>query len=304
MQNIVVLIAVHNRLEITKRGLTNLYRSISFYTKKNENKFAIKILVIDDGSTDGTYEWISENYPEVYIARGDGNLWWSGSMNKGLEYASQNINSIKGYLSWNDDLIPAVDYFFQLDSIISNESSQPIIGSILLELKNQDKVHAYGAVFNKFTGLGKYKHKGEDLDQIREEKTKSDWLPGMGTYISKEIVDEVGKYNEHDFPQYFGDMDYSVRAAKKGHEMYAYKDLKLYNDVESTGLRRPKTLKELKEAFNSNRSKYNIKQNLTFAIKHGYFPLTLIGVSRNYFFFFKDFIKVVFNKHIGNYILF
>ena len=62
-----VVIAVHNRRVITSQCLEKLQ-------KQSYNP--VKIIVIDDGSTDGTAEMIRKDYPNVIILIGDGNFWW------------------------------------------------------------------------------------------------------------------------------------------------------------------------------------------------------------------------------------
>jgi len=40
----------------------------------------IQVIIVDDGSSDRTAEEVAENYPEVTILEGDGNLWWTGAI--------------------------------------------------------------------------------------------------------------------------------------------------------------------------------------------------------------------------------
>ncbi|WP_246763679.1 glycosyltransferase family 2 protein [Rhizobium bangladeshense] len=69
-----VIIPVFNRLEHTRRVLEALRRQ----TLVN----ALTIVVINDGSTDGTAEYLKSQGDVVEI-RGDGNLWWGEPSRKG-----------------------------------------------------------------------------------------------------------------------------------------------------------------------------------------------------------------------------
>ena len=80
MDKIAIIIPVFNRKNTTLNCLYQLQN----ITRKG---FAIDIIVIDDGSTDGTSDALRQNYPDTILLKGGGNLWWSGGVNKGFEYA-------------------------------------------------------------------------------------------------------------------------------------------------------------------------------------------------------------------------
>ena len=46
-----------------------------------------KVVMIDNGSTDGSVEYVRQKYPKVIILQNGKNLGYSGGFNKGLEYA-------------------------------------------------------------------------------------------------------------------------------------------------------------------------------------------------------------------------
>src|SRR5258707_4895900 len=76
-----ILIAIYNRLEITKRGLFVLFEALDRYRSLGQGQNQFEVVVVDDGSTDGSSEWIAQNYSQVHLLSGDGNLWWSGATN-------------------------------------------------------------------------------------------------------------------------------------------------------------------------------------------------------------------------------
>ncbi len=94
-----IVIPVHNRKYLTNKCLNSLQRQ----TYKNFN-----IIVIDDGSTDGTSKMIQNDFPGVILLHGDGNLWWTGATNMGCRYAIEN--GAKYILTLNDDVIVKHDY--------------------------------------------------------------------------------------------------------------------------------------------------------------------------------------------------
>ena len=94
-----ILIPVHNRKKFTHQCLLSLYKQ----TNKN-----FIVIVIDDGSTDGTEKMLTSEFPNVELLKGDGNLWWTKATNLGVKYAlSQNAKYI---LILNDDTELSEDY--------------------------------------------------------------------------------------------------------------------------------------------------------------------------------------------------
>lgn len=62
-----IVIPVYNRLECTKRIVACLR------TQAVDEE--LKILVVDDGSTDGTAEYLSLQH-DIEVIQGDSTLWW------------------------------------------------------------------------------------------------------------------------------------------------------------------------------------------------------------------------------------
>src|SRR5690349_10490763 len=72
-----VVIPVHNRKSFTYDCIISLY---------NQTVHADEIIVVDDGSTDGTREMLRKDFPDVHVLSGNGNLFWTASINKGIRY--------------------------------------------------------------------------------------------------------------------------------------------------------------------------------------------------------------------------
>ena len=66
-------------------GKPLLEDSVSSYVANDYENF--EVVVVDNGSSDGTKEYVNSNWPEVYVHRTEKNLGYSGGFNFGLDYA-------------------------------------------------------------------------------------------------------------------------------------------------------------------------------------------------------------------------
>ena len=53
----------------------------------NQTISSFKIIVSDNGSSDGTDKMIINNYPNVKLISNDESYWWTKSTNAGIKYA-------------------------------------------------------------------------------------------------------------------------------------------------------------------------------------------------------------------------
>ncbi|NTS42554.1 glycosyltransferase family 2 protein [Flavisolibacter sp. BT320] len=289
MVTISILIPIHNRLQVTKQGILALQQSINNFSHICEKNYVIKTIVIDDGSTDGSAAWIKQNYPDIQILTGDGNLWWSGAINLGAKFAIEELKS-QYLLLWNDDIIPDQNYFIKINNLIKSEEMQKsIIGSQILVHNNEMNIWSIGGYFNKYTGrMGMNTKFNGEVTRFLE----CDWQPGMGTIIPVKIFRDASLWwDEKHFPQYHGDADFVLRFKRKGIRVLTCLDLVIYNKVELTGLVSKNTFAELYKGLTSIRSFHNFRKDFCFYIKHGIVPFAFWGMIKKYFFYIGGFIK-------------
>ena len=89
-----VLIAVHNRLAFTQRCVESL--------RVASREKAVRYVVVDDGSTDGTAEWLA-GQPDIETLRGNGDLWFGGATDLGIRFIIDNHGECTHLLIINND---------------------------------------------------------------------------------------------------------------------------------------------------------------------------------------------------------
>lgn len=254
-----VIIPCHNDYFHTRLSLSSLLKSD--YTN-------FTIIVVDDGSTDETFSQIKENYPVVKVLKGDGNLWWSGSMNLGIKEALKNYCDYVMVLN-NDVLIEPSTISALVDCAKQNPNA--IIGSLIYEINKPNIIWNAGG-YLKWPSLGEVTIGSGEIDMGQYDGLRRvAWAPGMGTLVCKNVLRELVGYDQHYMPQYIADVDFCLRAKNAGYPTLVTSTSKIYNHVDNTGgiTKDGKiTWQQFKSIFTSLRSSDYLKARLMFIFRH------------------------------------
>jgi GT2 family glycosyltransferase len=266
--NIATIVPIHNELESTKRFLSSYYASLDRSTAKDR----CSLFIVDDGSTDGTFEWVTEFHPEIKILRGDGNLWWSGSVNMALRYIDDK--PFTHFLLFNNDNIVDSYFFRNLYKAIDEIGYNKIISSKVINIYPEEHIGNGGVIFDR----NKVKYiKNTNSDNRAIINTSG----GMGVLIPLDIIHNIGPFNAVSFPQKSGDTDFFLRAEKAGRQVNYYPDMKVYNDNSITGFSDNSTFRGLIRAYSFPKGYMNLGVDLKLYLAHGNHWWALYRVVEN-----------------------
>lgn len=298
MIRISILIPVHNRRKVTIKGLSCLNSALENY--KNKSKvLEFEIVLIDDGSKDNTSGYVSKNFPFIHIIHGDGNLWWSGAINKGVNYALDKLKP-KYVMFWNDDLVVDSEYFSNLDDILRKDRFKcSVHASKIYHENNKDKVFYYGGFLEERKGRMYINRKN---NQNKEKYVECDFTGGMGVLFPVSVFDKIGFVDNRNFPQYYGDADFSLRAKKAGFKIYCHDGLKLLNDRNSTGVYHNGSIFKYIQSLFSIKSPFKLLVHFRFALKYFSLIMAIKFILRKHLIYFLSIFKIKF-KSLIKYLL-
>lgn len=256
---ICVVIPSHNRRASLQRCLHEVYKS------RTNREYSVCVIL--DGCTDQSEEMVRSDFPQVHVCLGDGQLWWSGCVNKGLSRARE-LNATHALLL-NDDVQLDRDALESLAQA-SQANRDSLVGSAVYAASQPGQLWCAGGIVDWFGAGTKMLKTVPDPDGATG-LSKVNWLPGMGTLIPMSVADSLGGMDARCFPQYFGDTDFCLRAGKAGFPVLLCPDAKLYNETELTGLlwnRETASLAKLWEILSSIRSHANFQIRLRFWMRH------------------------------------
>lgn len=196
---------VYNRRDTTLQALKTL-------SKIDADGLDVHIIIVDDGSTDGTSEAIEEHYPQVQVVKGDGTLHYAAGTNRGIEAAlKRNPDYI---VTMNDDAIYH-DQFLQRLVATAKKNPRSVIGSLLLLWDEPHKVFQVDFKWDTLSGGWQQR---EDLTafDFPKEAFEVEGMAGNCVLFPVQAIRECGLMDEEKFPHGWGDIQYVVRMRKMG----------------------------------------------------------------------------------------
>ena len=296
-ESICILIPVYNEIHFTKQCLKNLDNCVEHYKKTQERAIKIKIIVIDDGSTDGTSDWIRNHYPDVILCHGNGNLFWSAAINMGIEHVQSLEDDPSYILFWNKDLYIEKTYFTILHNLIKSKEDKVIFASKMYRKSEPNILFSFGGFYSPITDTKINIGTGKKDEKSFEKTLQVDWCGGMAVTIPSDLFKEIGLCDYEQFPQYDGDTDLFLRAGKAGYKLLVFPELKAWNVHENTGRKEQFTFKNLKWYLTNIRSYKNFKIGYSFYKKHAKGPLAFFFfIGRHLIFITKYCVKILISR--------
>jgi GT2 family glycosyltransferase len=219
---IAVVVPVHNRKNVTLNYLRQM-RAIT------PVQASLDMVVVDDGSTDGTAQAIRESYTDVTLLHGDGNLWWTGAVNMGVQHAlSGHYDYV---LIMNDDLELDRDFLVHLMRVVM-ANPDALVSSVVLNRAETGEEEIIVAGFNMvgFYGDIRALHAGRQYGDDLGEVIPCDLLTGASLMIPIGVFRKIGMFDSRNFPHNWGDFEFTRRASRNGYRCLVAAKSKVFTE--------------------------------------------------------------------------
>ncbi|MBR4768761.1 MAG: glycosyltransferase family 2 protein [Lachnospiraceae bacterium] len=228
-----------------------------------------EIIVVDNGSMDGSAELVERKYPQVKLIRFSENRGFCAAVNEGIRACATPYVFLL-----NNDAAVMPDTVLKLYRMLSENQGVFSCQALMIKMSDEkivDSAGDYYCALGWAFSLGKDRLR-EDLERYTNRRRVFSACAGAAMY-RRDILDKIGLFDENHFA-YLEDVDIGYRARLYGYENYILKDaVVLHAGSGATGSR----YNEFKVYHSSRNSIYLIYKNMPSGQVLLNFPLLTAG---------------------------
>lgn len=206
-----------------KDYITNCLRSIVSQSIK------ANIIVVDNGSVDGSVDLIEKEFPEVFLIKNDKNYGFAGGVNRGIQKA---IDMGAEYVAlFNNDAIADKRWLEELVSCLQKNPKTAIATCKFLDSKG-NKFDSTGDIYTTW-GLSYPRGRGEPVSDVYDNRNLVFGASGGASLYRTSLFKEIGLFDQ-EFFAYFEDVDISFRAQLAGWKVRYVPTAIAYHQISAT----------------------------------------------------------------------
>ena len=250
-----IIIPVCNKVELTQQCLSHL--------SQVTQGCSYEVVVVDNGSSDGTQEFLAMLQGDLQIIRNESNLGFAKACNQGAHVAKGQ------YLVFlNNDTIPKPGWLIPLVDEVRSHDEVAVVGSKLLYPDNT--IQHSGVVFARLfqTPYHLFAGRSENCPAVNIRR-EFQAVTAACMLIRKEIFEEVGGFDEG-FVNGFEDVDLCLRIRQLGQKIIYQPKSCLYHLESQTPGRKNHDAANSKRFLSRWQHQWLIDEDLV-AYQQGYF---------------------------------
>lgn len=171
-----------------------------------------EIIVVDNGSTDGSVNFVKKNYPKVQLIKLPKNLGFASAVNRGIAECKSKYLALL-----NNDARPDKNW---LSNLYGEIVSRPEVFAVVPKVINSENKKIIDNAGDKINIIGQAEPRGKGDDASKYDRAGYIFgASGAASLFKREVFDRLGKFDE-DFFFYFEDVDFSLRAQLAGYKCW------------------------------------------------------------------------------------
>lgn len=222
---------------------------------KNQNLKPLEVIVVDNGSTDGSVEIIKKQFPEVKLISLEKNIGFAGAVNKGIKAAKGDYVFLL-----NNDATLEKNCLEEL--IKTAQTNKSDITQCTILTNGGKLIDSVGDEYSIW-GLPYPGMRNQPSDKAPKKDKEIFSASGGASLYKKSLFNEIGYFDE-DFFAYYEDVDISIRAHMQNKKIFLSTKAIVHHKMNYTAKKLPGFSREMA-----------IKNSLYLYWKNIPFPLSL-----------------------------
>lgn len=188
-----------------------------------------EVIIVDNGSTDGSVEYIKKNFPDFKVIQLEKNIGFSPAVNIGIKVAKGDY-----VILINNDTKVEREALFYLVKAAKDHPGVGMVAAKMIQFYNPkllDSAGDYIEVVGHADNIGR--------DQPIESFNNPGFIflvTGGGGLFKRQMLDKIGLLND-DYFAYFEDVDLSLRAQLAGYKAWFEPKAVIYHRHKATSNR-------------------------------------------------------------------
>jgi GT2 family glycosyltransferase len=172
-----------------------------------------EIVVVDNASTDGSADFVTQRYPQVRLIRNQRNLGFAAGNNVGLGAATGDV-----LVLLNQDTIVRPGWLRGLVQALERPEVG-VVGCKILYPDAETIQHAGGWIEWPLGSAHHYGQRERDTGQWDVPRAV-EYVTGAAMAFRRDVLEKAGFLDEAFWPGYFEDTDFCLRARQAGYEVW------------------------------------------------------------------------------------
>jgi GT2 family glycosyltransferase len=181
-----------------------------------------EVIVVDNGSVDGSRQMIEENYPQVHLIKNKKNMGFAVACNQGIKAATGTYISLL-----NNDIEVESTWLSKLYEGMERHPECGMGTTKMMFLDQRDVFYNTGDLFHAWSAGGGRGQGEKDVGQYNQEDYVFGACAGAGIY-RRDFFEQVGVFDE-DFFIFAEDVDINMRGQLQGFKCIYLPEAKVYH---------------------------------------------------------------------------
>jgi GT2 family glycosyltransferase len=171
----------------------------------------VEVVIVDNGSKDGSVEYLESNYPSVKLVKFAHNTGFSPAVNAGIRYCEGEFVALL-----NNDTVVDKDWISEMIAVLREHPEIGSTGCKMLAYDDHSLLDGAGDGYRRGGLPGRIGHREIDRGQFDQQRYILGPCGGAAVY-RRSMLDDIGLFDD-DYFAYLEDVDIGLRAQSAGYK--------------------------------------------------------------------------------------